>query len=178
MKHNMQNISGNVLIRQLDAHDIEQIRQWRNDSNNTKYLRKLPYITEKMQKQWYANYLNDEDEMTFAIVENFELNRVVGSLSIYNFQEDNVEFGKILIGDNEAHGKQVGFNAIVAVAELVFMKLGKSEMILHVYAENIAARRVYEKVGFVYSDSRRVDDMEEYLMILKKEEFYRRYENA
>lgn len=178
MRHDIQNTNGNVLIRQLDVDDIEKIRNWRNNPNNTKYLRQIPYITQDMQRAWYEKYLDDKDEMIFAIVENNELHRVVGSMALYNFDEKKVEFGKILIGDEKAHGKQVGFHALLAIVQVAFNELGIEQIYLHVYDGNIAAKKVYEKVGFVKQYSHEENGMEELVMVLDKVTFCRRQENA
>ncbi len=171
MEHNYSNNYGNVYIRQLALEDIEQIRTWRNNPKNTKYLRRIPYITEEMQTKWFQNYLKDDDEMTFAIIENKSLNRVVGSLSLYNFENQKVEFGKILIGDDDAHGKKIAYQAIMAVADIVFNELKKEQIFLHVYKDNVAALNVYTNVGFVEREVHISDNKEELLMVLNKDDF-------
>ena len=145
MKHNFQGKYKNVFIRQIEERDIEEIRRWRNKSSNTKYLRKLPYITKEMQMMWYEHYLNNTEEMMFAIEETEELHRMVGSFSLYNFTENQVEFGKILIGNNKAHGKHVGTNALKWAVNFAFQCLKKERVILHVYAENSPAVKIYER---------------------------------
>ena len=45
MKHQYSAIYDNVYIRPLDKSDIEKLREWRNNNEKTKYLRKIPYIT-------------------------------------------------------------------------------------------------------------------------------------
>ena len=164
MEHNFKKQYKNVLIRPLGEQDIEQIRKWRNDSANTQYLRKLPYITAVMQKAWYEGYLTNSDEMMFGIVEQNELKRLVGSMSLYNFKSDCVEFGKILIGDNEAHGRKVGVNALKALTELVFEELNIHKIILHVYAANVGAIKVYKEVGFKVNKVQVTDGYEEFVM--------------
>lgn len=167
MKHNYSNEYMNVRIRQLCENDIENLRSWRNDSNNTRFLRQIPFITSEMQKIWFDNYLNDNSEITFAIDEINELNRTVGSMSLYNFDGDTAEFGKILIGDNDAHGKHVGVNAIEALKKIACEDLGLSELYLHVFTDNIIAVKVYEKAGFKIIDKHQTSDgIYEYTMKL------------
>lgn len=159
MNHNYTIKNQNVFLRPLGENDIELLRNWRNDKSNSKFLRQIPYITKEAQKQWFVNYLNNADEICFAIEECCELNRVVGSLSLYNFNGDTAEFGKILIGDIEAHGKQIGFNATVAALRIAFETLKLKKVVLEVYEENIAAKRIYEKAGFVCKGVLREDDI-------------------
>lgn len=171
MKHNYSYSFKNITIRPLSENDIEFLRKWRNDDLNTKYLRKLPFITPEMQRSWFDNYLLNEDEICFAIDETEVLNRVVGSLSLYEFRNNQAEFGKILIGDQEAHGKSIGFNSITALMYLAFVKMGLDKVVLHVYIENKGAVHVYEKVGFTVVDVHVIDNLDEYSMELSKEKF-------
>lgn len=172
MNHNHQFTFNNVTIRPLSAQDIEHLREWRNDSSNTRFLRKLPYITKEMQETWFASYLGNADEMCFAIDEIKALHRIVGSLALYNFQDDQAEFGKILIGDPEAHGRNIGCHSIAALLHIAFSDLKLNKVILHVYTENHGAVHVYEKVGFQVADTHQADGMDEYLMEITKGEFY------
>lgn len=171
MKHNYSCSFKNVSIRPLSENDIEFLRKWRNDDSNTKYLRKLPYITPEMQRSWFEKYLLNEDEICFAIDETEVLNRIVGSLSLYEFRNSQAEFGKILIGDQEAHGKSIGVNSITALMYIAFVKLRLDKVVLHVYAENKGAVHVYEKVGFSVVNVNVTDNMDEYSMELSKEKF-------
>ena len=63
----------NVILRPLNKNDIEQLRGWRNNPDNTCYLKQIPYITPQMQIDWYKRYQNDNDEICFAIIENKDI---------------------------------------------------------------------------------------------------------
>ena len=165
MKHSLKNKYENVRIRQLEESDLEYLREWRNNPANTKYLNQLPYITIEMQKSWYHSYLADDSEMIFAIEETIDVKRIVGSMALYNFEEDTVEFGKILIGEPQAHGKSVGVNALEAIKKIAKSELGMKSIYLHVYKDNIGALKVYEKSGFVVEDTHFTENgFEEYTM--------------
>ena len=168
MDHNYTGQYQNVTLFPLSKQHIQLLRNWRNDSKNAKYLRSIPFITPDMQEQWYEDYLKNEDEICFVIFENQVLNRVVGSLSLYDFNGNQAEFGKILIGDAEAHGKSVGYHAILAVLRIAFEELKLETVVLHVYEENIAARHIYEKAGFKKIDSKPINDMTENYMELQR----------
>ena len=148
MNHNYEYRQGNIYLRPLRHSDIEYLRTWRNDPNNTKYLNQIPYITEKMQEEWFKRYLEDKDELTFAIVEDHFLHRIVGSLSLCNIEDDSIEVGKVMVGDPAAHGIKVGANATNAAARIAKEQLGKSIIYLHVFENNIAAVKAYRNAGF------------------------------
>ena len=138
----------NIIIRPLEQQDIELLRQWRNDEKISTYLASIPHISGEMQKNWFDRYLSDRDNITFAIVEDQFLKRVVGSLSIYGFHEHEAEIGKIVIGDAEAHGKQVGYRALLLALSYGYEFLRINKFLLNVHEDNVAARTIYQKVGF------------------------------
>lgn len=174
MNHNYEFSYKNVYIRPLSIQDIELLRNWRNDEKNTKYLRKLPYITEDMQSEWFRTYITNQDEYCFAIEEIEECKKTVGSLSLYNFNDNRAEFGKILVGDSNAHGKNVGYNSIVAVLYIAFNKLNLDEVFLHVFMDNQCAMHVYSKIGFRVVEIKEIDEKEDCLMVITETDFNKR----
>lgn len=148
MKHSYSVQCGKLLLRPLCEEDIEFLRKWRNDASQTRFLRPIGYITPEMQKQWFENYLANDDEVVFAIVETQRLNRIVGSIALYDFSEDSAEIGKIQIGDPEAHGRGFGSLSIAMALQVAFMKLGRKRITASVNRNNIPSYRSFQKVGF------------------------------
>ena len=171
MDHTYELLYKNVYICPLKRENIEKLRNWRNDASNTKYLRKIPYITKQMQSEWFETYLSNKNEIVFEIHEKNDLNRMVGSLSLYNFRDNSVEFGKILIGDKEAHGKRVGQNALIASLIVAFKSLNVSMIHLDVFPDNIPAKCIYERVGFSVIGERANNGMNELYMEISKKDF-------
>ena len=155
MNHTYEYSYENVTLRPLRRGDIESLRVWRNRRENTRYLQDVPYITEEMQQAWFLSRLSAEDELYFAIVETRDLRRLVGSLALYHLRAREAEFGKILIGDDMAHGKRAGRNATIAALGIAFRLLGLETVKLKVYEENRAAVKVYSQAGFRVVETRR-----------------------
>lgn len=169
MKHNYQINYENITLRPLVRDDIENLRNWRNDPKNTLYLRKIPFITKEMQESWFERYLCNDNELCFAVVENKVLNRVVGSLSLHEFVDDSCFLGKILIGDVEAHGRNVGVNASIAAAKIGFEQLNIKTVKLHVFVDNFVALKVYKNAGFIVIDEHDTESgKKEFLMIKER----------
>lgn len=147
----------NVTLRPLNIEDIENLRVWRNEPKNTRYLSKIPFITKEMQAEWFERYLDNKDEICFAIVENQVLKRMVGSLSLHEFARDTCFLGKILIGDVEAHGRKVGVNASIAATKIAFDQLNIHTVNLHVFKNNTIAIKVYKEAGFAVVDEYETD---------------------
>ena len=158
MQHSYSVAYRNILLRPLDVSDIEDLRIWRSQPENCKYLRQLGNITPQMQKAWYDSYLQNPDELIFGIFETEVLNRLIGSLSLYNFQTGQAEFGKILIGDSQAHGRKAGLHAVKAVLKIGFEVLGLNRIVLHVYEANEAAVHVYKCAGFQVTGTHQTDN--------------------
>ncbi len=149
MEHSYMALYDNVMLRPLSIEDIEKLRVWRNDENNSKFLRNIGYITSEMQLKWFNNYLNDSNEIIFAIEEVSELKRVVGSVSLYNFKYNEAEIGKILIGDEEASGRGIGRKSFVMAMKVGFSKLGLKKIVASVHQDNVKAHSNYMKIGFI-----------------------------
>lgn len=148
MQHNYHAYFQNIRIRPLEKSDIEILRIWRNDTSKTKYLRPIGKITPQMQEKWYETYLRNPDEIAFAIDETENLNRMVGSLFLYNFKEKIAEIGKIQVGDDEAHGMGIGGKSFVLAMKIGFERMNLEKIIASVHRENIAAYKSYMKIGF------------------------------
>ena len=150
MRHDYTARLDDILIRQLNEDDIELLRIWRNDQDNNKFLRDVGYITEEMQRKWYQGYLENECDLVFAIEDTGELKRVVGSLSLYDWDKEahTCEIGKIQIGDSAAHGKGIGRKTLVMAMKIAFQKLGITKILASVHPDNIQAYHNDMKVGF------------------------------
>ncbi len=170
MKHEFINHYKNIRIRPLEECDIEFIRNWRNNPKNTKFLSKISYITPEMQMKWYKNILEKPNEYVFAIDEIKELNRLVGSFSLYNIVDEEAEFGKFLIGEDKVHGKSIGLYTLIAALQISFNELKLQKVYLKVYKDNIAALKVYKKVGFIISNPNNLS-CNELIMEMRKQDF-------
>lgn len=150
MRHDYSARLDNILIRPLNENDIELLRAWRNNRENTKFLRDIGYITEEMQKRWYHGYLENEHDLVFAIEDTGDLKRVVGSLSLYDWQKESktCEIGRIQIGDIEAHGKGIGRKTLVMAMKIAFQSLGIKKIVASVHPDNVQAYHNDMKVGF------------------------------
>lgn len=138
----------NIMLRPLERKDIENLRVWRNDATQTRFLRKIDHITPEMQEKWYESYLKDNDTIAFAIEETEHLHRMVGSLSLYDFQGEQAEIGRLQVGDMEARGHGIGGKSFVLAMMVAFRKMGLRKIVASVHQENQAAYKSYLKIGF------------------------------
>lgn len=148
MKHSFYGIYDNVKIRPLEKKDIEKLRKWRNSYDISRYLSPIDYITYEKQLEWFKNYCTNTNELIFAIEEIEQLKELVGSLALYNFFDKQAEIGKIVVGASEAHGKGVGRKAFALAMKIAFFYLKVNKVVCSVHQKNIAARKIYLKLGF------------------------------
>lgn len=165
----------NVALRPLAHTDIESLRVWRNDVSNVKFLTPVPYITAEMQETWFQKYLADEDNYTFAVDETKELNRIVGSMSLYNLQGDTVEIGRILIGEPKARGRGIGSLSVALCVALAFTRLNCQQVVLRVFSDNYPAIKAYQKCGFTKTGHVDVNGKTEIAMAVAKQVFFEQY---
>lgn len=169
----------NVSLRPLSVDDIESLRVWRNNKEQTRFLRQIGDITPEMQLNWYNSYLDNQQDIVFGIFETRNLNRLVGSLSIYDIKDDRAEIGKIQIGDPDAHGKGIGRISLVIAMKIGFELIGLKEIYASVHQENAAARINDLRIGFkiVGNHPSCVGGLEDELVI-HKNELYEHNENV
>lgn len=168
MQHNITTRCNNVGLRPVGENDLEFLRNSRNNAELTKYLRKIPHITTEMQKRWFAENQADSDCYMFAIEELVEFKTIIGSVALYNFNGKTAEFGRIVIGNDYARGKGLGFLATVLTLNLGFSHFGLSNIVASVHEENIYAIKAYEKAGFtMYGEQNN-----ELKISITKENFY------
>ena len=147
MIHNYYLKYKNIELRPLDEEHIEDLRVWRNDKEQTKYLRQIGHISPEMQKSWFENYKTDKDIIAFAIYETETLNKIVGSVSLYNFRDNIIEFGKFQIGSPDAHGRGIGKIATIMACKMGFV-LGAKKIDASVHVDNAPAKSIYYGIGF------------------------------
>ena len=149
MEHGYTALYEDVRLRPLEESDIEALRIWRNDAKSNRFLRDVGYITQEMQRQWFEQYKNNENELIFAI-DDMDLNCMVGSISLYDICRERhlASIGRIQIGDCRAHGKGLGRKSLVMALKCGFHFLGLEKVAGSVHPENVQAYTNDMKVGF------------------------------
>ena len=95
MNHSYTRKWNRVTLNPLERSEIETLRNWRNDVEANPYLTQMPFITKEMQEQWFDHYLEDNNCITMAA---YYEQKLIGAVSLYNFNDTAAEFGKLMIG--------------------------------------------------------------------------------
>lgn len=160
-----------LCLRPLRRDDLEQLRVWRNNRILSNYLTPVGYITPEMQTAWFERYLSD-DHSIFFVIEDLEIESVIGTVALYDIDGDTASIGKIIIGNASLQGKGLGYTAFVMSMLIGCTFLGINEYRLNVCKENAAAYNLYKKIGFVECGSHDFHDgLVETEMKISKSEF-------
>lgn len=144
------NIVGeNVALGPLRRDLIPDYHRWINDFATMRTLALPPSpMTVEAETAWYESVAQSTSVHLFTIYERSS-GRPIGNTELHDIDYRNrtATFG-LLIGEPDARGMGHGTEATRLVLDYAFTALGLHNVMLTVYAFNLAARRVYEKAGF------------------------------
>jgi len=142
-------IEGNsIYLRVLGEKDATQkYCDWLNDPEVNKYLETKEATTEGLRE--YINEKNISSNCLFFGIFYRENDEHIGNLKLepIDFDYKRATFG-ILMGDKRYWGMGIGTEATKLIVDWAFDILDLKEINLGVIAENKAALKIYEKVGF------------------------------
>lgn len=123
-------------------------QRWHNDVATARtYALPLPTTLEQ-EELLVAEMTADQRSVFFTIHERASREPVgMAYLTDIDHRNRRAEFG-ILIGEPGQRGKGYGSEATALVLGFAFSALGLHNVMLTVYAYNLAGRRAYEKAGF------------------------------
>jgi RimJ/RimL family protein N-acetyltransferase len=140
-----------VLLRPLESSDIDgPYSEWINDQRADMFTEhaQFPHPRESLES-YRTNRSGSEECIWLAIVDrqtglhvgNIELTQIdwVHRKAVY----------AIVIGDVSVHGKGLGYEASLLLLRHAFGKLNLNRVELGVHEDNLPARRLYKKLGFV-----------------------------
>ncbi len=75
----------------------------------------------------------------------------LGDIRLIKYSEDEYEIGLVIIQDKRNNG--YGSDAIKAITSYAFNKMNAKKVFLRVYRNNPCAKKLYQRLGFVYEKS-------------------------
>ncbi len=132
-------------LRQLKTTDLQTRVDWMNDVRvNTTLNIQLP-VTLESTETWFDRIQTNESREDYTFVEDgilvamggfTDIDRSVGKAELYIFVNPDMQ------------GKGIGTKACKLMCEHGFAKVGLQKIYLHTNGDNMAARRLYERLGF------------------------------
>lgn len=137
-----------VALRPITDADTDHIVAWRNTPSVMQNFIFRQTFTPEMHRNWLVTKVATGQVVQY-IIEDKADGRPVGSVYYRDIDPANhsAEYG-IFIGEENARGKGFGTETARLFTEFGFTVLGLHRISLRLLAENLPARRSYEKAGF------------------------------
>ena len=135
-----------VRLRPIADADTDLIVKWRNTPSVVQNFIFRQTFTPEMHRSWLAAKVATGQVVQYIIIDKADA-KPVGSVDIDSHNR-SAEYG-IFIGEESARGKGLGTETAKLFTDFGFAELQLHRISLRVLAENTAARRSYEKAGFV-----------------------------
>ena len=143
-----------VTLRAFSEEDIEYKVLWINDEKNNRYLHyDIPLSVEKT-RAWFHSKADNRLDCTI-LYDNIPVG-LIGLIGI-DSQNKKAEF-YISMGRDDFKRKGIATTASKLLLQYAFTNLELQKVYLNVDEENVAACRLYEKIGFV-QEGRFIKDM-------------------
>lgn len=141
--------AADIYLRLMDEGDTDRIIRWRNtDFVRRNFIYQKPF-TRQGHMAWIREMIDTGKAVQFMICVK-DTGKPVGSVYLRDIDHNHhkAEYG-IFIGEREALGKGFGTQAAGLMIRYGFEELKLHKVMLRVLAENLPARKSYEKAGFV-----------------------------
>lgn len=140
-----------IYLRPLVLADARTSYKWRNDPDIWKYTEFKPdrHITREIETKWLSSKLKKSNEKRFAIC-LLSTNQYIGNVQLLDIDYEKAWF-HIFLGEKKFWGQGISKKATKIILYYGFSALGLKKVLLEVNSLNIAAWKLYEKIGFTYS---------------------------
>jgi [ribosomal protein S5]-alanine N-acetyltransferase len=146
--------------------NFENYLKWMRDEASNPYIQSVNY---NMTIEELCEYVSRKNESNDALLFGIFLSdtfKHIGNIKLEPIQPQEEAILGILIGEQEWRGKGVGFEVISRVIEYSFDELKLNRIKLGVDLSNLAAVKLYEKLGF--EPEKKDQANSEIMMSLKK----------
>lgn len=136
-------------LRLMEEEDTDRIIAWRNQEFVRQNFIYQDSFTREGHSHWIETMIRTGKGVQFIILRKSD-GKPIGSVYLRDIDRthNKGEYG-IFIGEREALGKGYGTQAAQMMIDYAFRQEGLHKLTLRVLAENLRAKRSYEKAGFV-----------------------------
>ncbi len=142
-------VGSRVALGPLRRDVLPAYTRWLNDFAVVRTLDRVPGpATAEDQAAWFTRVSTDTAVVRFTVYERASW-RPIGITNLHGieFRHGTAEFG-LMIGETGARGQGFGTEATRLMLDYAFNALGLHNVMLRVYAYNLAGLRAYQKAGF------------------------------
>ena len=155
-----------MVLRQVGLGDIEQIRQWRNSTEVSKYMEFRDHITPEMQTMWFEKMCQKGDYYFMAIWKG----ESVGVINLKDIDnaKGTAEGGLFLVAKFTLNS-HLPYLASICSMEFAYNKLGLNKIYAHILDEN--KRAVRYNLSFGYEPTEKVNATGNRLFVQTRESY-------
>ena len=137
-----------VVLRPMEAADADDVVRWRSDPSILGQMFADEPPTREGHLHWLETIQACGNRQEFIIIER-AIGRSIGTIGLSDIDHKNLraEYG-ILVGEADARGKGYAREASQLILRYAFGDLGLRRVYLCVFADNAAAIKLYEHLGF------------------------------
>ncbi|MCJ7535026.1 MAG: GNAT family protein [Anaerolineales bacterium] len=147
-----------IRLRHVERDDLPQFVEWLNDSRVARGLSIHIPLSMDEEERWYGQMLKSPNEERPLCIEAKQEDgwRLIGNSGFFSidWRCRSGEFG-IFIGDTAIWDQGYGTEVVRLILQHGFCTLNLHRIFLRVFADNLRAIRVYEKVGFIHEGRQR-----------------------
>lgn len=140
-----------IRLQVMTVDQVETVRQWRNDPEVSRFMVDRNHITREMQASWFAKVSSDPSQAHFMIMFR---GKGIGLAYLKALGRPSLEEASIIepgfyLAPGRYRGTAFAFAPAFALNDYCFEKLGAKELRAKVLADNGAALRFNESLGYV-----------------------------
>lgn len=143
-------IGENVVLRPVERGDLDgPYAQWINLQEADAFTEHAQFPHSRQELERYLEGRNGSSSHIWLAIIVKETHQHIGNIELSGIDWVHRKATySVLIGDRSAWGKGYGFEASALLLRHAFRKLNLHRIELGVHEDNIAARKLYEKLGF------------------------------
>ncbi len=136
-----------VSIRRFEKTDIPKKVEWINNPENNQFLHyDIPISVENTEK-WFDSHLGEDTRYDAVIEADGVPVGIIGLLEIDRMNSKAEYY--VTIGETSYKGKGIAKEASWLILKYGFETLGLNRIYLFTEVKNVAAQKLFERVGFV-----------------------------
>ncbi len=139
-----------LCFRLLTEADLPMTLRWRNQPRVRSMLFHSDLLRMETHREWFEAYRKRDDDFIFVVEAPAPLARPIGQASIYGVEwsEGRAEFGRLMIGEDEALGRGFGRKIVEGIARHALGPLGLRELYSWIKADNEPSIRALLSSGY------------------------------
>ena len=138
-----------IYLRKLTAKDADAMYEWMHDPKVCCWFQQNMSNKSKEDILEFISNANQDSDNIHMAISNAE-GDYLGTVSLKNIDMTKREAEYAIAMRSCAQGRGIGKTATMLILKKGFSELGLQRIYLNVLSNNIHARKMYEKCGFIY----------------------------